>query len=134
MKRVLDCNEGFRRRVGKQFVFSDYTAEQIADIMLIKMTSPEASHPMPGFRLSKGCTRQKLGRLIQTRIPQTERQQRNGGLAMTLLQEARDHLDERLSLQCSDRDALMTITMRDFGAAADGVSAMACGPTKKPRF
>lgn len=132
MKEVLDCNEGFRRRVGKHFVFRDYTPAQIFDIMLIKMTGPESARSMPNFALAPDCTRANLERLIDERIPLAERRQRNGGLAMTLLQQARDRLDERLDVQCADLAALLTLTLADFEAAADGIRPVGAVPPADP--
>ncbi|GAQ91839.1 AAA+-type ATPase [Klebsormidium nitens] len=132
MKKVLDCNEGFRRRFGKQFVFKDYTPAQIADIILIKMTGPETARSIPGFALAPDCTRACLERLIDERIPVAERRQRNGGLAMTLLQEARERLDERLDVQCADLAVLLTLTLSDFEAAADGMIPVEAVPVAEP--
>ncbi|GAQ89313.1 AAA+-type ATPase [Klebsormidium nitens] len=123
MKKVLDCNEGFRRRVGRIIEFPDYTPLQIVDIMNAKLAEERTC--LQGFKLAPDCTRDAVAALIESGIPAEERSKRNGGLAGTLPEYAREHLDGRLSAETDDFDELMTIGMKDLEAAVSQVASCA---------
>ncbi|CAI5945391.1 unnamed protein product [Closterium sp. NIES-65] len=73
--------------------------------------------PLAGFRLHSSITPLSLAAVITRSTTEEQRRQRNGGMALPVLMDARDRLDERLDLDCCDMDELMTITMEDIEAA-----------------
>eukprot|EP00475_Leptophrys_vorax_P031348 TRINITY_DN47473_c0_g1_i1.p2 TRINITY_DN47473_c0_g1~~TRINITY_DN47473_c0_g1_i1.p2 ORF type:complete len:265 (-),score=14.79 TRINITY_DN47473_c0_g1_i1:376-1146(-) len=70
-----------------------------------------------GFRLDPAITEASLAAAIERGTTAAQRRQRNGGMALPVLLDARDHLDERLAVDCCCCDELVTITMADVEAA-----------------
>lgn len=126
MRQFLDCNEGFRRRVGRIIEFPDYTPRQIADIMMTKLAEKGSS--FRGFQFAADCTPEAVAALIESGIPAEGRSKRNGGLAGTLLEYARERLDRRLNADHAENaelDELMTIQLKDLEAAVAQVASCA---------
>ncbi|CAI5511233.1 unnamed protein product [Closterium sp. Naga37s-1] len=77
--------------------------------------------PLAGFRLHPSITPSSLAAVITRSTTEEQRRQRNGGMALPVLMDARDRLDERLDLDCCDMDELVTITMEDIEAALSNI-------------
>ncbi|CAI5530256.1 unnamed protein product [Closterium sp. Naga37s-1] len=73
--------------------------------------------PLTGFRLHSSCSEEALAEAIVAHTTAKQRKERNGGMAVPVLLDARDHLDLRLPLDCCCEDELMTIHMHDIEAA-----------------
>ncbi|KAL4563935.1 hypothetical protein LXL04_027984 [Taraxacum kok-saghyz] len=127
MKRVISSNEGFCRRVTKFFTFDDFTIQDLANIVLLKMENNNSngnknnekkmeSGVLYGFKLHCECTVENVGRLIEVETSEKQRKEMNGGLVDPLLVNARENLDLRLSFDCMDTDELVTITLEDLRA------------------
>ena len=71
----------------------------------------------PPCRLHASCTEDALSAAIAAFTTARQRQQRNGGLALPVLLDAREQLDERLDIECCEVEELVTIEMRDIIAA-----------------
>ncbi|XP_078177157.1 uncharacterized protein LOC144571683 isoform X1 [Carex rostrata] len=108
MKRVIDANEGFRRRVEKFFYFDDFTPLELAEILHLKM------HCLKGYKLHQCCTIHALARLIEKETTEKLRKEWNGGLIIPWLKNARDNLDERLDFDVEDTEVMVTITLGDL--------------------
>ncbi|CAI5499129.1 unnamed protein product [Closterium sp. Naga37s-1] len=111
MKRVFAVNEGFQRRVSRVFVFDDLSPLDIAQVLLLKMKQAA------GEAATNGDERDVDSAVITRSTTEEQRRQRNGGMALPVLMDARDRLDERLDLDCCDMDELVTITMEDIETA-----------------
>ncbi|CAI6004644.1 unnamed protein product [Closterium sp. NIES-64] len=70
--------------------------------------------PLTGFRLHSSCSEEALAEAIIAHTTAKQRKERNGGMAVPVLLDARDHLDLRLPLDCCCEDELMTIHMHDI--------------------
>uniref|UniRef100_A0A7N0T8C3 AAA+ ATPase domain-containing protein n=1 Tax=Kalanchoe fedtschenkoi TaxID=63787 RepID=A0A7N0T8C3_KALFE len=114
MKRVIGSNEGFCRRVTKFFYFEDFSSEDLAQILLIKMNNVTEESLLYGFKLHPSCTTEAIADLIQREITEKRRKEMNGGLVDPLLVNARESLDLRLDFDCVDTEALVTITLHDL--------------------
>ncbi|XP_039124694.1 LOW QUALITY PROTEIN: ribulose bisphosphate carboxylase/oxygenase activase, chloroplastic [Dioscorea cayenensis subsp. rotundata] len=114
MKRVIESNEGFCRRVTKFFYFDDFTTTELAQILHIKMTDVDEKSTLYGFKLHPSCTLEAVAELINRETTEELRKQMNGGLIEPLLMNARENLDLRLDFDCTDADELITITMEDL--------------------
>lgn len=114
MKRVIASNEGFCRRVTKFFYFNDFTPDELAQILHLKMKSQDPSSPLYGFKLHRSCTAEAVADLIERGASDKQRKEMNGGLIDPMLNNARENLDLRLDFDCSDADSLVTITMMDL--------------------
>lgn len=114
MKRVICSNEGFCRRVTKFFHFDDFTSEDLANILHLKMSSQVEDSLLYGFKLHPSCTVQAVAKVIDWETNEKQRREMNGGLVDTMLVNARENLDLRLSFDCIDTDELLTITMEDL--------------------
>ncbi|CAI5469681.1 unnamed protein product [Closterium sp. Yama58-4] len=73
--------------------------------------------PLTGFRLHPSCSEEALAEAIIAHTTAKQRRERNGGMAVPVLLDARDHLDLRLPLDCCCAEELMTIHMHDIEAA-----------------
>ncbi|CAI5481267.1 unnamed protein product [Closterium sp. Yama58-4] len=73
--------------------------------------------PLTGFRLHSSCSEEALAEAIIAHTTAKQRRERNGGMAVPVLLDARDHLDLRLPLDCCCEEELMTIHMHDIEAA-----------------
>ncbi|KAJ4760891.1 Protein cfxQ-like protein [Rhynchospora pubera] len=108
MKRVIDANEGFRRRVEKFFFFDDFTPVELAEILHLKMPC------LKGYKLHPCCTIQTVASLIERETTEKLRKERNGGLIIPWLKNARDNLDERLDFDVENVEVMVTITLDDL--------------------
>ncbi|XP_041005662.1 protein CfxQ homolog isoform X4 [Juglans microcarpa x Juglans regia] len=116
MKRVIASNEGFCRRVTKFFNFNDFSSEELAKILHIKMNNQADDSLLYGFKLHPSCTEEAMAALIQRETTEKQRKEMNGGLVDPMLVNAREYLDLRLSFDCIDTDELCTLTIKDLEA------------------
>lgn len=116
MKRVIASNEGFCRRVTKFFYFNDFSSEELAKILHIKMNNQVEDSLLYGFQLHPSCSEEAVAELIQRETTEKQRKEMNGGLVDPMLVNARENLDLRLSFDCIDTDELRTITLEDLEA------------------
>lgn len=116
MKRVISSNEGFCRRVTKFFQFNDFSSEELATILHIKMNNLGEESLLYGFKLHPNCSIKALAALIDRETTEKQRKETNGGLVDTMLVNARENLDLRLSFDCIDTEELLTITLVDLEA------------------
>ncbi|XP_059432500.1 protein CfxQ homolog isoform X2 [Corylus avellana] len=116
MKRVIASNEGFCRRVTKFFYFNDFSSEELAKILHIKMNNQAEDSLLYGFKLHPSCTEEAVAASIQRETTEKLRKEMNGGLVDPMLVNAREYLDLRLSFDCIDTDELRTITLEDLEA------------------
>lgn len=116
MKRVITSNEGFCRRVTKFFSFSDFSSEDLASILHLKMNDQTEESLLYGFKLHPSCTVNAVAKLIDSETTEKQRKEMNGGLVDTMLVNARENLDLRLSFDCIDTEELRTITLEDLQA------------------
>ncbi|XP_057447133.1 uncharacterized protein LOC130738966 [Lotus japonicus] len=116
MKRVIASNEGFCRRVTKFFQFNDFNSEELAQILHIKMSNLAKDSLLYGFRLHPSCNLKAIAELIERETTEKQRKETNGGLIDTMLVNARENLDLRLSFECIDTEELLTITLEDLEA------------------
>ncbi|CAH9102986.1 unnamed protein product [Cuscuta epithymum] len=120
MKRVISSNEGFCRRVTKYFHFNDFTTEDLAKILHLKMSSTNQNvgegSLLFGFKLHPSCSVEAVAGLIERDTTEKQRKGMNGGLLDPMLVNARENLDFRLSFDCVDTDQLLTITLEDLEA------------------
>nr|XP_043629299.1 protein CfxQ homolog [Erigeron canadensis] len=114
MKRVISSNEGFCRRVTKFFTFDDFSTDDLANILHLKMDNQTDGSILYGFKLHPSCTAKTLANLIEKETTEKQRKELNGGLVDPLLVNARENLDLRLSFECMDTDELLTITLEDL--------------------
>ncbi|XP_057968591.1 ribulose bisphosphate carboxylase/oxygenase activase, chloroplastic [Malania oleifera] len=114
MKRVISSNEGFCRRVTKFFYFNDFSSEELAKIMHLKMKNQVEDSLLYGFRLHTSCTVDAIAALIERETTEKQRKEMNGGLVDPMLVNARENLDLRLKFDCIDTDELLTITLEDL--------------------
>ncbi|CAM8960296.1 unnamed protein product [Rhodiola kirilowii] len=114
MKRVIGSNEGFCRRVTKFFYFDDFSSEDLAQILLIKMNNITEGSLLYGFKLHSSCTTEAITDLIQREVTEKRRKEMNGGLVDPLLVNARENLDMRLDFDCVETEELVTITLQDL--------------------
>lgn len=121
MKRVFSSNEGFCRRVTHFFQFDDYTCDDLAEMLMIKMTKQNEKSRLYGFKLHPSCTTGAVRALIEKNSSEKLRNKLNGGLVDHVLNNARENLDSRLTLQ-SKGDELLTIMLPDLEA---GIRALA---------
>ncbi|KAM6582256.1 hypothetical protein CsatB_009258 [Cannabis sativa] len=116
MKRVIASNEGFCRRVTKFFQFNDFTSDELATILQIKMNNQTEDSILYGFKLHSFCSVEAISELIQRETTVKQRQGMNGGIIDPMLVNARENLDLRLNFDCIDTEELRTITLEDLEA------------------
>ncbi|KAJ7969610.1 AAA-type ATPase family protein / ankyrin repeat family protein [Quillaja saponaria] len=116
MKRVIGSNEGFCRRVTKFFYFDDFSSEELAKILHIKMNDVVEDSLLYGFKLHPFCSIEAVAALIERVTTEKQRKEMNGGLVDTVLVNARENLDLRLNFDCLDTAELLTITLEDLEA------------------
>ncbi|GAA0158077.1 DNA helicase [Lithospermum erythrorhizon] len=122
MKLVFDSNEGFRRRITTHFVFEDFTCEELAQILHLKI--PKQQGPDSGSKnvdglyhgctLSHECSISAIAELIERETSNEQRSKMNGGLIDQVLTKAKESLDLRLDVDCVDIHKLTTITLEDL--------------------
>ncbi|OWM89898.1 protein CfxQ homolog [Punica granatum] len=116
MKRVISSNEGFCRRVTKFFQFDDFSSEDLAKILHIKMNNQGEDSLLYGFKLHESCSGKAVAELIERGTTEQQRREMNGGIVDTVLVNAREYLDLRLDFDCIDVEELRTITLEDLEA------------------
>lgn len=121
MKRVFSSNEGFCRRVTHSFQFEDYSCEDLAEMLLIKMSKQDEKSRLYGFRLHPSCSRNAVVSLMEQCSTEKLRNKLNGGLVDNMLNNARENLDSRLSFD-SKGDELLTIMLSDLEAGLQALS------------
>lgn len=114
MKRVISSNEGFCRRVTKFFHFDDFSKEDLAKILHLKMTNQSEVSLLYGFKLHPSCSVETIASLIERETTEKQRKEMNGGLVDPMLVNARENLDLRLHFDCVDTDELLTISLEDL--------------------
>ncbi|CAL9198798.1 unnamed protein product [Musa hybrid cultivar] len=122
MKRVIESNEGFRRRVTKYFYFDDFSTTELAQILHIKMNHQDQNSLLHGFNLHPTCSVEAVAKLIDRETTEKQRREMNGGLIDPLLANARENLDLRLDFDCSDTD----------GQSRSGLLSISCLKTNCP--
>lgn len=121
MKRVFSSNEGFCRRVTHSFQFQDYSCNDLAQMLLIKMKNQDEKSRLYGFRLHPSCTLNAIVSVMERCSTEKLRNKLNGGLVDNMLNNARENLDSRLSFD-SKGDQLLTITLSDLEAGLNSLS------------
>ncbi|GLT98575.1 hypothetical protein SLE2022_160750 [Rubroshorea leprosula] len=116
MKLVIASNEEFCRRVTKFFHFNDFSTEELAKILRIKMNNQSEDSLLYGFKLHDACSIDAIATLIERETTEKQRKEMNGGLVDPMLVNARENLDLRLSFDCINMDQLRTITLKDLEA------------------
>ncbi|KAG8376022.1 hypothetical protein BUALT_Bualt09G0019700 [Buddleja alternifolia] len=116
MKRVINSNEGFCRRVTKFFHFDDFSSEDLAKILHLKMSNQAENTLLYGFKLHPSCNVEAVAALIERETTEKQRKEMNGGLVDPMLVNARENLDMRIDFECIDTDSLLTITLEDLEA------------------
>ena len=109
MERFFKSNAGLFRRVSRHFIFSDYTAKEIAQITFLVVKKK-------GFKFAHGTTVDKLAQMIERNTTQLQRSAFNGAMASRIFDLAKRNLDRRLSLKAS-ADALVTFSNEDVQKA-----------------
>lgn len=116
MKRVIASNEGFCRRVTKFFHFDDFSSEDLAKILHLKMSYQSEDSVLYGFKLHPSCSIEAIVEMIERETSEKQRKEMNGGLVDPMLVNARENLDLRIDFECIDTDSLLTITLEDLSA------------------
>ncbi|KAH6827239.1 AAA-type ATPase family protein / ankyrin repeat family protein [Perilla frutescens var. hirtella] len=116
MKRVIASNEGFCRRVTKFFHFDDFSSEDLAKILHLKMSNQGEDSLLYGFNLHPSCSVEAITAMIERKTTEKQRKEMNGGLVDPMLVNARENLDLRIDFECIDTDSLLTITLEDLSA------------------
>lgn len=116
MKRVIASNEGFCRRVTKFFQFDDFSSEDLAKILHLKMSYQSEDSVLYGFKLHPSCGIEAIVEMIERETSEKQRKEMNGGLVDPMLVNARENLDLRIDFECIDTDSLLTITLEDLSA------------------
>lgn len=114
MQRVIAANAGFSRRVSKFFNFDDYSPEDIATILQVKMKDQDKNSFSYGFILHQDCTVEAMAELIKKHTTEAQLKKFNGGLVKPWLVNALENMDHRLDASCSDGNSLLTITLEDL--------------------
>lgn len=114
MKRVISSNEGFCRRVTKFFYFDDFSTQDLAKILHLKMNDQAEGSLLYGFKLHSSCSLEAVASLLERESTEKQRKEMNGGLVDPVLVNARENLDLRLSFDCVDTEELLTITLEDL--------------------
>ncbi|PIN01919.1 hypothetical protein CDL12_25569 [Handroanthus impetiginosus] len=115
MKRVFSSNAGFCRRVTHFFEFEDFTCKDLAEMVMIKMTKQDEKSQLNGFKLHPLCTHDAVVAVIEKNSTEKLRGKMNGGLVDHMLNNAREHLDSRLTFD-SKGDELLIIMLSDLEA------------------
>ncbi|XP_057867458.1 ribulose bisphosphate carboxylase/oxygenase activase, chloroplastic isoform X2 [Cryptomeria japonica] len=114
MKRVINSNEGFCRRVTRYFFFDDFDSRELAEIVHLKIHEQLEDSLLYGFKLHPTCTIEAISDLLKNNTTEKQRKELNGGLVGPMLVNARENLDLRLDLDCCDAENLVTITLEDL--------------------
>ncbi|KAL9154260.1 hypothetical protein ABFS82_10G103500 [Erythranthe guttata] len=115
MKRVFSSNAEFCKRVAHFFKFDDFTCNDLAQMVKIKMSEQNENSKLYGFKLHPSCTSGAILKVIEKNSTKKLRNKLNAGLVDQMLNNARENLDSRLNLK-SKGDELLTITLSDLRA------------------
>ncbi|KAL8551989.1 hypothetical protein ACS0TY_000880 [Phlomoides rotata] len=115
MKRVISSNQGIRRRVSNIFQFDDFSCEQLAQIVHLKLPNKDKNNPFYGFKLDgRGTSVKDVAALIEGGTSGEQRGKINGGLVDQMLVRARENLDSWIDVECTDEYSLVAITSEDL--------------------
>lgn len=110
MGRFLESNPGLRSRFPHQFIFPDYTVEELFKIAELEIANR-------GFQLGSGCDAVLL-ELLHGKVVPGRNDQGNGRLARNVVEAAIRRQSNRVAtLESADRDALVTVLPEDFGVS-----------------
>lgn len=124
LDRLISSNEGIRRRLSNIFHFDDFTCEQLAKIVHLKLPTKDKNSPLYGFKLDRRATGvMDVAALIEKGTSAEQRRKMNGGLVDQLLVKARENLDSRIDVECTDEYAMVAITSEDLAAGLQLLSA-----------
>ncbi|XP_043714217.1 stage V sporulation protein K-like [Telopea speciosissima] len=124
MKGLISSNEGLYRRVTKFFSFHDFSCEELAQILHLKMNNQPVSSSLFGFKLDPECTLEVVAELIEIETTVMQRQKMNGGLVDLMLVNAKENLDFRLDFDSSDEDDLRTFILEDLEVGLKSLSQL----------
>ena len=126
MSEFMHANAGLYRRISKQFFFVDYSPEELAQMVRLKVNEKKfkyAEGGAAGERFLDALLRGAKfggGQLFKSMAHEM-----NGGVAQQLVEGAKEHLDSRLDETCLAHaeseeleSALLTFNDADFEAAA----------------
>ncbi|GAA0151453.1 DNA helicase [Lithospermum erythrorhizon] len=109
-------NPGFIRRMSKFFQFDNYSCEELAEILQLKLNIE--GNKFYGFKLESTCTHEEVVKLIKEMTTEDQRNKMNAGLVDQMLNNAKENMDSRLyalkNLKYVDNDLLSTITREDL--------------------
>eukprot|EP00942_MAST-04A_sp_MAST-4A-sp1_P015125 g15125.t1 len=116
MQRLLNADDGLKRRINNIITFINYSVEELVEIFLVKIKTMRIN----GHSYNLGFNSHVLNRHIE-KTSEVVRNLFNGGLATKVLKNAVSKLNIRLKEEFSDsmpsREQLHTITEDDIGAA-----------------
>ncbi|KAJ3121139.1 hypothetical protein HK100_012512 [Physocladia obscura] len=114
MAKFLDSNPGMRRRVEKQFIFDDYTVDELAEIFIASAKSRD-------YVIDTEVT-PRLPLIFEESFTTRQRSMMNGGLAVNLFNAAKQALDSRLEPDVDDiENMIVTIQLVDVEAGAESL-------------
>eukprot|EP00850_Spirogloea_muscicola_P005275 SM000024S07737 [mRNA] locus=s24:115248:117524:+ [translate_table: standard] len=122
---VLFVDEAYRLVPAQKADEKDYGIEALEEIMAVMDSGrlvvifADTSGLLQGFHLATDCTPVALTALLERKTTERQRRQRNGGLVLPVLCDARDMLDCRLDLDCADAEELVTLRLADLEAALE---------------
>ncbi|KAK4479130.1 hypothetical protein RD792_014641 [Penstemon davidsonii] len=103
MKCVFSVNEGFCRRVTNFFQFDDFSCNDLAEMLLLKMNKQDEKSRLFGFKLHPSCTCDVVRGVIEKNSTKKLRNNMNGGLVDHMLNNARENLDSRLNFDSKEQ-------------------------------
>lgn len=113
MEQLLASNLGLYRRITNFLEFDDFTCEDLTELLMLKMSKQDENSRLYGFKLDGSCDYESILAVIESNSSDELRIKMNGSLVDHMLNNARDNLDSRLSLE-SQGDELITITLSDL--------------------
>jgi len=108
MQGFFASNPGMDRRIHYRFYFIDYTAKQLAEMLMLKLKNA-------GYKTS--VTVDQILTIIEDYTNPHQRSKLNGSLADLLLQEAESNLVKRIDIDDTVGEAIITLLFEDFQAA-----------------
>jgi SpoVK/Ycf46/Vps4 family AAA+-type ATPase len=113
MDEFVGLNAGLFRRIEQQYVFEDYSVQDLAQIVKIKVQKS-------GFKLGEELTVESVAAIIDRHTTQAQRSRMNGGISDNMLRGARRNLDRRLTVR-STLEELSTYRRDDLVVAAKAI-------------
>jgi SpoVK/Ycf46/Vps4 family AAA+-type ATPase len=113
MNDFVGLNAGLFRRIEQQYHFEDYSVQDLAHIVDIKVKRSN-------FRFAEGLTLEAIASVIQEHTSHAQRSCMNGGISDNMLRGARRNLDRRLTVR-SSLEELSTYQPEDFIVAAQAI-------------